>query len=83
VPDLAWVEVYKPFRYYLVRGVGEVERLEEVNPRVLRFDVVEGAQGGADGEVEGVVFGVREYTEGMRRRCVHNEVVRAIKVVLS
>ncbi|KAL2020070.1 hypothetical protein VTK56DRAFT_8874 [Thermocarpiscus australiensis] len=34
VPGIEWIEVYNAFRYYLVRGVWEVERLEEVDPRV-------------------------------------------------
>ncbi len=46
-------------KLYLVRGVEEHEALKKLNPRVLRFDVVEEKK-----EEEGaVVFEVKEYTE--------------------
>ncbi|KAL2259233.1 hypothetical protein VTK26DRAFT_7169 [Humicola hyalothermophila] len=79
VPDLDWIEVYHAFKYYLVRGPWEPGTLEEINPRMLRFDVVEGS-GGSEDEI---VFEVREYTEVMRTRCVNNMVVTALRAALS
>ncbi|KAL2192858.1 hypothetical protein P885DRAFT_16412, partial [Corynascus similis CBS 632.67] len=37
--DFGWIEVYHAFKYYLVRGVKEPDRLIAINPRALRFDV--------------------------------------------
>jgi hypothetical protein len=47
---------------------------------MLRFDVVEGVVGG---EREGIVSEVREYSKDMRRRCVHHEVVKAMRGAIS
>ncbi|KAK3301709.1 uncharacterized protein B0T15DRAFT_577978 [Chaetomium strumarium] len=80
VPDLDWIEVYHAFKYYLVRGPWEPGMLEEMNPRVLRFDVVEGSGGSSEDEI---VFEVREYTEVMRTRCVNNMAVIALRAALS
>jgi hypothetical protein len=79
VPDLDWIEVYHAFKYYLVRGPWEPGPLEEMNPRILRFDVVEGSSGSEDE----LVFEVREYTEVMRTRCVNNMVVMALRAAPS
>ncbi len=53
-------------KFYLVRGVEEPEALTALNPRVLRFDVVE--EEVEEEEAGVVVFGVREYTEDTRGR---------------
>ncbi|KAK4153460.1 hypothetical protein C8A00DRAFT_15315 [Chaetomidium leptoderma] len=61
------VELLHAMKFHLVRGVEEPEALTALNPRVLRFDVVE--EEGEEEEEEGVVvFGVREYTEDTRGR---------------
>ncbi|KAK4152930.1 hypothetical protein C8A00DRAFT_34327 [Chaetomidium leptoderma] len=79
--DFDWVEVYYAFKYYLVRGAWELERLREINPRVLRFDVVEGS--GHGGSEQEVVFEVREYTEFMRRCYFNWQVQQTIEAARS
>ncbi|KAL2140149.1 hypothetical protein VTI28DRAFT_4198 [Corynascus sepedonium] len=60
------------FVLYLVRGVRDARKLVEINPRVLRFDLVGKGEGrGALGHE--LLFGVKEYTETFRRRFVHDE----------
>ncbi|KAH6620953.1 hypothetical protein B0J18DRAFT_431109 [Chaetomium sp. MPI-SDFR-AT-0129] len=56
--------VLRGFVLYLIRGVRDARELVEMNPRVLRFDLVgegEGEGRGAPGHE--LVFGVKEYTE--------------------
>ncbi|KAK4247429.1 hypothetical protein C7999DRAFT_14521 [Corynascus novoguineensis] len=57
------VEVLHAIKLYLVRGVEEHEALKKLNPRVLRFDIVEEEEEG-----RAVVFEVKEYTEDSRGR---------------
>ncbi|KAL2177300.1 uncharacterized protein P884DRAFT_259510 [Thermothelomyces heterothallicus CBS 202.75] len=69
------IEVIHGFKFHLVCGIREAERLREMNPRVVRFDVEEddGSGGGLDSGNE-VVFKVREYTEDIRARYVNVDV---------
>ena len=62
------------FVLYLIRGVRDARELVEINPRVLRFDLV----GNGTGEGRGVlghelVFGIKEYTETFRRHFILDE----------
>lgn len=60
------------FVLHLIRGVRDARKLVEINPRVLRFDLVgEGEGRGALGHE--LVFGVKEYTEAFRRLFVLKE----------
>ena len=62
----------------LVRGVRDARKLVEINPRVLRFDLVgEGEGRGALGHE--LVFDVKEYTETFRRRYVNEDLVIAME----
>ncbi|KAK4152336.1 hypothetical protein C8A00DRAFT_16342, partial [Chaetomidium leptoderma] len=70
------IDLLHAFKFYLVRGVGEAEKLTEMNPRVIRFDIVQEGSGeeltaAGDGEDSELVFGAKEYTEVMRRRCIN------------
>ncbi|KAK4238534.1 hypothetical protein C8A03DRAFT_33411 [Achaetomium macrosporum] len=66
------IEVLHGFKFHLVSGIQQAERLSEINPRVVRFDVDENSCGGGIGEE--VVFKVREYTEDIRARHVNVDV---------
>ncbi len=65
------IEVYHAFKFYLVRGIQEPDRLREINPRVVRFDVVEASGEELVGSDREVVFEVKEYSEAMRSRYVN------------
>lgn len=60
--------IFQAFKMYLVCGVRDAKQLEEINPRALRFDIVEDSSGNSGHEL---VFEVREYTEDTRRRTVN------------
>ncbi len=55
----------------LVRGVRDARKLVEINPRVLRFDLIGEEGRGVLGHE--LVFDVKEYTETFRRCFVHDE----------
>ncbi|KAL2142946.1 hypothetical protein VTI28DRAFT_525 [Corynascus sepedonium] len=81
--DFDWIDVYHAFKYYLVRGVKEPERLIPINPRALRFDVVfveeveEEEEGGRRKEQE-IVCEIREYTRLMRCIPISGEAAHAM-----
>jgi hypothetical protein len=62
------VLIFHEFRLSLVRGVRDATQLEEMNPRVLRFDVVQ--EGGEESGHE-LAFEVREYAEHFRKHHVN------------
>ena len=63
--------IYQGYVLWLICGVGEAAGWREVNPRVVRFDVVEEANQDWDGRE--IMFEAGEYTETARRR-VNSEV---------
>ncbi len=72
------ISVLHAFKFYLVRGVRQAEEITEMNPRVIRFDLVHEGSGevpaaAGEGKLDGseLVFEVKEYTEEMRRSCVN------------
>lgn len=67
-----WIIIYHEVVLLLVCGKGSAKSWKEMNPRVLRLDVVGDESASSGGVVRGesreIVFQVREYTEGSRRR---------------
>jgi hypothetical protein len=77
------IEVFHAFKFYLVRGVGDAEGLREMNPRVIRFDIVEEERRENPAEERKLedselVFEVKEYTETRRSRCINPVVAWAM-----
>lgn len=69
-PRSGEIVILQGFMVSLVRGVRDAKQLMDMNPRALRFDLVEEREGsGALGEK--LVFKVGEYTEVFRKRYIN------------
>jgi hypothetical protein len=70
--------IYHAFVLQLVCGAGDAESWRQMNPRVLRLDVVSPKDGEMTGDSEKVVvFEVREYTEASGGR-INSELARSM-----